>query len=94
MSSSLFKIYAQIQLAAAMELKDDIQEAFQTLGLSDLPSDWVDSLWDGDFCPLDTVTLPYLAVGEGVLLCEESWEAAVKACKQWLQDSDGDESMH
>lgn len=75
-----------------MGLKQNTQEAFQTLGLSDLPSEWVDSLWDCDFCA-DTVTLPYLAVGEGVLLCEESWEAAVEECRQWLQTSDTDESM-
>lgn len=77
-----------------MGLKDDTLEAFQCLGLSDLPSDWVDSLWDGDFCLADAVTLPYMAVGEGVLLCEEGWEGAVKTCRQWLQASDTDESMY
>ena len=66
-----------------MALESSTLEAFQALGLSDLPTDWVDSLWDADFC-VDTVTLPYQAVGEDVLLCEESWERVVHTSGQWL----------
>ncbi len=72
-----------------METVEDVREAeaFQMLGVPDLPSDWVDSLWDCDFCP-ESITLPYQSVSEGTLLCEESWEVAVKACKDWLKDSE------
>lgn len=73
-----------------MGVKDEVQEAFQCLGIPDLPSDWVDSLWDCDFCT-ESISLPYQTVDEGTLLCEDSWSAAVRACKEWLRDSSEEE---
>lgn len=71
-----------------MGLKEDTQEALCSLKLSDIPNEWMNSLWDGNFCN-ESVTLPYHAVEEAVLLCEESWEGLVEACKRWTQENDG-----
>ena len=73
-----------------MGVKEDVQESFQALGIPDLPPDWVDSLWDCDFCA-ESVSLPYQAVSEGTLLCEDSWNEAVKSCRKWLRDSGTEE---
>lgn len=71
-----------------MGLKEDTQEALCSLKLSDIPNEWMNSLWDGNFCN-ESVTLPYHAVEEAVLLCEEGWEGLVEACKRWTQANDG-----
>jgi len=71
-------------------VKEDVQEAFQSLGIPDFPSDWIDSLWDCDFCA-ESVSLPYQAVSEDTLLSEGCWDAAVKACKKWLRVSSSEE---
>ncbi len=67
-----------------MGLEDELQEALSYLRLADIPTEWVDSLWQGNFCN-ETVTLPYQAVEESVLLDEESWGKLVEACRQWLK---------
>lgn len=66
----------------AMKLKEATQEALCDLRLSDLPEEWANSLWDGNFCQ-ETVSLPFEAVEEDTLLCEESWERLLEACSLW-----------
>ena len=39
-----------------MSLHIETQEAFQNLGLGDLPEEWVSTAWDQNFC--ESVTLP------------------------------------
>ena len=39
-----------------MSLQVETQEAFQNLGLGDLPEKWVSSAWEQNFC--ESVTLP------------------------------------
>ncbi len=68
-----------------MKLKKDTQDALSSLRLSDLPQEWANSLWDGNFCQ-ESVSLPFHAVEEDVLLNEESWEHLVETCSHWPQE--------
>lgn len=65
-----------------MNLREKTREGLRTLRLSDVPDEWVESLWDGNFCG-EAVALPYQAVEESVLLNEEGWESLVEACRHW-----------
>lgn len=67
------------------------KEALCALRFSEVPSEWVDSLWDGNFCS-EAVSLPYQAVESSVLLNEEEWEKLVEACSHWPQA--GNECEH
>ena len=73
-----------------MKLKEATQEALCDLRLSDLPQEWANSLWDGNFCQ-ETVSLPFEAVGEDTLLCEESWERLLEVCSHWPQEGSTNE---
>ena len=75
-----------------MGLKEQTQTAFTALGFSDIPSEWVNSLWDKNFCN-ETVTLPYSAVEEGVLLNVDGWENLVDTCRHWSSARNADESQ-
>lgn len=65
-----------------MDLREKTREGLRALRLSDIPDEWVEALWDDNFCS-EAVSLPYLAVGETVLLNEEGWETLVDACRHW-----------
>lgn len=56
------------------------QEAFQDLGVGDLPAEWVNGVWNSNFC--DSSSLPEEA--EGTVLNTEKWSAALSSCRQWL----------
>ena len=71
-----------------MALKKDTQEALLALKLAEVPPEWVNTLWEGDFCNEETITLPYHAVEESVLLNEENWQELVEACRKWPQASE------
>lgn len=74
-----------------MRLKEETQDSLCSLKLSDVPTEWINSVWDGNFCT-EAVTLPYEAVEEEVLLCEDSWERLVEACRHWPQTISSNES--
>ncbi len=63
----------------AMSLNRETQEALCCLGVKELPDDWVQGIWDGNFC--ESASLPLQA--EEDLLREEGWRRAVQACRQW-----------
>lgn len=65
-----------------MDLREKTREGLCALRLSEIPEEWVELLWDGNFCS-EEVALPYQAVEESVLLSEEGWETLVEACRHW-----------
>lgn len=67
-----------------MDLREKTKEALCALRFSEVPPEWVDSLWDGNFCS-ESVSLPYQAVEARVLLNEEEWAKLVEACSHWSQ---------
>ena len=71
-----------------MRLKEETQDALLHLKLPDVPPEWVDSLWEDNFCS-EALTLPGHGEGEGeALLSEEGWERLVEACEHWPQVQD------
>ncbi|KAL5479917.1 hypothetical protein EMCRGX_G023519 [Ephydatia muelleri] len=56
------------------------QEAFQDLGAGDLPVEWVNGVWNSNFC--DSSSLPEEV--ESIVLNTEKWSAALASCRQWL----------
>ena len=58
----------------------ETQEAFQSLGLSELPSEWVCGVWEQNFC--ESVTLPVTV--EDCVLSGEVWVGVVEACRRWV----------
>ena len=73
-----------------MSLHLETQEAFQSLGLTDVPGDWVSSAWEQSFC--ETVPLPMGAEENGALSVQ-SWAKAVRACQQWVGEKEGEKQQ-
>ena len=63
-----------------MSLSQETQEALCGLALSELPGEWVDAVWEGNFCEGAMVPLQLM---ERVMR-EEGWKKAVSACRQWV----------
>ena len=63
-----------------MSLNLETQEVFRSLGLADVPGDWVSVVWEQNFC--ETVTLPIQV--EETVLSESGWRRAVAACRRWV----------
>lgn len=63
-----------------MSLSRETQEAVRGLGVSELPEEWMQAIWEGNFC--ESASLPLQA--EDSLLREEGWRRAVQACRQWI----------
>ena len=55
------------------------QEAFQDLGVGDLSVEWVNGVWDSNFC--DSSSLPEEL--ETAVQSAEKWSAVLRACRQW-----------
>ena len=73
-----------------MRLREETQDALLLLKLPDVPPEWVDSMWDDNFCS-EALTLPPIQQGEGeALLNEEAWERLVDTCEHWPQVQDGE----
>lgn len=73
-----------------MRLKEKTQDALLLLKLPDVPPEWVDSVWDDNFCS-EALTLPPVQgeeEEEEALLSEEGWERLVDACERWPQVQD------
>lgn len=72
-----------------MNLKEETQEALLALKLSEVPADWIEPVWDGNFCS-EAATLPYHVVEEAVILSEENWKSLVEAFRQWPRADEGE----
>ena len=68
----------------AMKLDRETQETLRLLKLQDIPREWVDCVWDENFCG-EAVRLPCEEGEEGNLLSEEGWERLVDTCQHWSQ---------
>ena len=77
-----FGFKVRLAMAGNLMESEKTKESLCSLRLSQIPGEWAESLWDGNFCGED-VTLPYEAVEESVLLNEDSWESLVDACAHW-----------
>ena len=83
-------IYSAGKTEAIMSVQALCQEAFQDLGVGDLPVEWVNGVWDSNFC--DSSSLPEEV--EGAVHSTGKWNAVLSACRQWLsrdpeEDNDG-----
>ena len=61
-------------------------ETFLSLGLENIPDDWVCQLWSDNFCESSP-----LSVDDHDVLCNESnWQAVVYSATGWLDSSNAE----
>ncbi len=78
-----------------MSLQEDTQRAVSTLGLSGIPEEWVDKVWEDNFC--ESIELPS---DQMLLLNSDAWRSLARACAQWRTrgtghtDSDTDQGPY
>ncbi len=74
-----------------MSLSRETQEALRGLGVTELPEEWVQAVWEGNFC--ESASLPLQA--EDSVLREEGsgWRRAVQACRQWTAEREKEGSL-
>ncbi len=68
-----------------MSLQEDTRRAVSTLGLSAIPEEWVDRVWDDNFC--ESIELPS---DQLQLLNCDAWRNLARACAQWKTRGTGD----
>ncbi|XP_064384274.1 condensin-2 complex subunit D3-L-like isoform X2 [Halichondria panicea] len=68
-----------------MSLQEDTQRAVSTLGLSGIPEEWVDKVWEDNFC--ESIELPS---DQMLLLNSDAWRSLARACAQWRTRGTGD----
>ena len=73
-----------------MSFQFDTQEALKSLGVCDVPLEWINAIWDQNFCESAS---PPLEVDQSVLLNESGWCRAVKACRKWLEAATQETSL-
>ena len=75
-----------------MGTRAETKEALRNLGLDCISTEWVDSVWDNNFC--ESFGLPADDQNQLQLLDEDSWRNLVEVCKQWKTwTSDTDDSL-
>lgn len=62
-----------------MSMQAETKEALRNLGLDGISTEWVDSVWDNNFC--ENFGLP--SDDHNQLLDEDSWRNLVEVCRQW-----------
>ncbi|XP_065903031.1 condensin-2 complex subunit D3-L-like isoform X3 [Dysidea avara] len=65
-------------------------EAYLSLGIGEIPSDWVTQVWSDNFCE----TVPLSGEDGGDLFKEENWRAVVSATAKWLHGSEGEGQLY
>lgn len=62
-------------------MQGETQEALKRLGIGGIPTEWVERVWDNNFC--DSFGLPTDSHGDAQLLDEEGWGKLVEVCREW-----------
>ena len=70
-------------------LVSDTQQALQSLGVCELPEEWVATLWRQSFC--EGASLPPELESSEAVLSEEAWSEALRTCRRWLLVGDASE---
>ena len=68
-----------------MSLQEETRRAVKSLGQSELSTEWVDRVWDDNFC--ESYDLPC----DELLNCE-GWASLVEALVQWKNRRDDEET--
>lgn len=63
-----------------------ILEAFLSLGLEDIPDDWVCQVWSDNFCQ----SSPLSAEDHDALFSESNWQTVVSFATEWLDSSNAE----
>ena len=67
-------------------MASDTLEAFLSLGLENIPDDWVCQLWSDNFCESSPISVD----DHGALFNESNWQSVVFSATEWLDSSNAE----